>query len=214
MDRSYDIWDYDFDLESGYVPPGTDHLQCYDEDFHGIKNADASTPIPTRTSSPHQNNRFASAKRLFSNFARSRPAGPPEQTDFPRSPTPEALHDSIHLQGTYVVPQSQRGEQRQAAYSTSTSGLSMSNSSTTPPLTPDTFDDHLLVSPTLSSNLQDYQYDFYPDWENLPSDQPGTLEDDEDPNEYISSHSLKIREGKRPERSVVCFFFPHMVHPT
>lgn len=201
-DQRNDNWDYEFDLESARTPTAfdvNDRLggnQGY-YDVREIKIVDTSTPTQTRSSSPLQFNRFSDVKRIFNNFARSRQTDTHEQmhTQFDNT-TPADFHLSKTAQIDSKVNPYNRG-QPPATIPFTASECSSSDPLATPPLTPDSFDDHALPSSPLSDTSADIWNQLYPEW---AKDQPTYYDEDE----YPPSNSLEIQEGKRPERSIVC----------
>ncbi|RDB15664.1 hypothetical protein Hypma_003987 [Hypsizygus marmoreus] len=134
---------------------------------------ETSTPTQTRSGSPHQSTRLSDVKRIFNNFARSRQA---DHSHAQVDRKPNSVDRTTHLSSTDLVE--------------------------TPPLTPDTFDDYALHSPALSNNCEHIAQ-----WNNNSTNQPLNYHDQDDADDesqYSRSHthSLEIKEGKKPERPV------------
>lgn len=183
--ENYDIWDYACDLEAARTPTGDDRNDQRSSGSYGyydVYNAvETSTPTQTRTNSPPQALRISDVKRMFSNFARSRQV--------------ESSNSNV------ISPSNPRREQSIMK----SHNLSTSEPLTTPPLTPDTFDELDLPSPALSGD-----YESHSEWNTATTNQILEYYDDRsDEMEYnhSQSHSLEIKEGKKPERAVVRILF-------
>ncbi|KAF5372047.1 hypothetical protein D9615_008074 [Tricholomella constricta] len=131
-----------------------------------------STPTQTRSNSPLQSSRLQDVKRIFNNFARSRHADSHVLMD-------AAAYSSIQNSSKT----SQKHTNPAPLYAPSASPWD--EPSGTPPLTPDSFEDLALPSPAIPGDY-DYEYD-----------------DEDDAVEWNRSysHSLEIKEGKKPERA-------------
>ncbi|KAF8075880.1 hypothetical protein FPV67DRAFT_1664201 [Lyophyllum atratum] len=175
MDYDYETWDFAYDLEAGQPEPRSRVQNKEDSAYDASHAVGTSTPTQARSNSPLQSSRLSDMKRIFNNFARSRHADP-------------------HVQMHATIPSSSEGAQKSAQpphQYQDTSSLYLSSTpswdepSGTPPLTPDSFDDLALPSPT------------------VPSDYDSDYDDEYDVMEYnrSHSHSLEIKEGKKPERS-------------
>ena len=148
----------------------------------GMLTAEASTPTQTRSNSPLRSNHFQTAKRILTNFARSRHSDSGRQLDLGHS-----ILDEPHAMPLSMTPSS-------INYA---SGSSASDHFVTPPLTPDVLDDQ---SPAPPSYIPcDIPYDPYrpPDHSLAPGfgHDEGLL--------YAQSHCPEIKEGKKPARVIV-----------
>ena len=191
------LWNHMYDIESVRTPnalePEEDHHQVdyrHREVFDiGILTAETSTPTQTRSNSPVRSNCFQDAKRILTNFARSRHIGPDSygQIHLGHSISDESRPIPANLRSS-MIPSS-------VAY---TPGSSDSDHFVTPPLTPDILDGQSPASSSLC--VQDISHDipyhpYRPGGHRLAP----CFSHDENPPD-VQSHSLEIKEGKKPAR--------------
>ena len=168
------------DVEAARTHTGCDKASQEDlepfEYFDTNSALETSTPTQTRSSSPTASTRLAEVKRIFNNFSWSRQA---------------ALHArKPSSDGIQLAPMKPHRRGHNSDYF-------VDDLLTTPPLTPDTVDDEL--SPAFSDET-----DAVSEWNVTPFDQV----DDDDDNAMESGRSMdqsvEIKEGKKPERTLVC----------
>ena len=194
-----DTWSSKADFESSSTLDGHTQLgsaQHYNDVLPDIRTAttEAPTPTPTRSNSPLRSNRFHDVKRIFTNFALSR------QTD---------SHGRMH--SGYPVSNENRSSPLPSETTPSTASPPRSFASdhfATPPLTPDMIDDPLVLSPDPSNGSHQDDMHCDPYRPTVPRN-AAEFEPDEDAP-YSPSHSLEIKEGKKPERvNVRGIIIPH-----
>ncbi|KAG5341009.1 hypothetical protein C0989_012213 [Termitomyces sp. Mn162] len=170
---SYDTWNYGNDLESGRAYEGSESRQgsCYST-HHTVGS---STPTQTRSNYLLKTNtkRLSGTKYLFNNLARLRFTHPDQIPITNSSSSSSDWNSTSHTR-------------RDPLYAPSV--YEWDETSGTPPLTPDSFEDISLPSPVVPGDYDDnlkYQYD-----------------DEESAIEWSRSslYSSDIKEGKKPDR--------------
>lgn len=138
--------------------------------------------VPPRCSSPTINAPcLPDLKRIITTLGRSR----------------QSLHSRIHSSSSSVaaaIPSSSSAPQPKSP------ALTVSELNQTPPLTPDCLTHELLLSSssTVETNHEDGFQDLYINYATYMQEEQDKLCD--------MTHSLEIKEGKRPERPIVCTF--------
>ncbi|TFK43065.1 hypothetical protein BDQ12DRAFT_674326 [Crucibulum laeve] len=196
----FELWDY---LDNDRTPSAAARVETrgyYDTGQRGGQFDAASTPTPTRSTTPHPSStRFPEVKRILNSFTRAQNLHLNVDRTNPLPPKSNAYN--------YAMRASSRDYNHQPYYPTlldssphmiydSNWSRSPSNSET-PPLTPDTLDQHALPSPT-SSNGYDPSL--------CGTDPFHFVQEEEDDEHYIRRHSREIKEGKKPEQSIYYAF--------